>query len=187
MFTCFWRCWLKPILFRTVNYYNFIEFGIRATPRERKTMSNKVHPAPPDALSQIVNALAAVKPDDYEALKERLLENAGALRTLAGAGFAPPDSEQDVHGAQLPPELMGFTILKDMPGVAAALAKPSFVAAQKAVQDSLNDESALAALQSEVMAVQAAYKDAINVRVQEENTTHQSLSHTLDSEKKIKI
>ena len=132
-------------------------------------MSNKVHPAPPDALSQIVNALAAVKPDDYEALKERLLENAAALRTLEGAGFTPPDSEQEEHGAQLPPELMGFNILKDMPGVAAALAKPSFVAAQKAVQDSPNDENALAALQSEVMAVQTAYKDAIHVKVQEDN------------------
>ena len=84
-------------------------------------MSNKVHPAPPDALSQIVNALAAVKPDDYEALKERLLENVAALRTLKGAGFAPPDSEQEEHDAQLPPELMGFTILKDMPSLIAPI------------------------------------------------------------------
>ena len=67
---------------------------------------------------------------------------------MKGAGFVPPDSEQEPeHDAQLPPELMGFTILKNMPGVAAALAKPSFRAAQKAVQDSPNDQNALAALQ----------------------------------------
>ena len=132
-------------------------------------MSNRVHPAPPDALSQIVNALAAVRPDDYGALKTRLLENVAALRTLKGAGFAPPDSEQEEPDAQLPPELTGFTILKDMPDVAAELAKPSFVAAQKAVQTSIDDENALSALQSEVMAVESAYKDAISARVQEDD------------------
>ena len=147
-------------------------------------MATKVHPSPPnalsqtvkDALSQIVKALADVKPDYYEALKQSLLENPAALRTLEGAGFVPPDSEQKPeqkkHDAQLPAELLGFTILKNMPSVAKALAKASFQAAQKAVQDpdKVNGDNVLAELQSEVMAVQTAYKDAIaKSRVKEDN------------------
>ena len=130
-------------------------------------MSTKVHPASTDTLSQIINMLTAIKPSEYELFKSRLLENEAALRTLKGAGFAPLDSLQQQYSAQLPPELLGFITLKDMTVVAPALKKPSFLAAQNAVQDSPDDESALAELQREVKSVQAAYKVAIDAKVQE--------------------
>eukprot|EP00946_MAST-07B_sp_MAST-7B-sp1_P003724 g3724.t1 len=128
----------------------------------------KVHPVLVDPLTQLVDALAAVQPEDYAALQTRILANAAALRTLEGAGFAPQDSREPDHDAKLPPELEGFTTLKDSPAVAVALSNASFKAAQEAVENAPDDPEALAALCTEVKTVRAAYKEAIAARVDED-------------------
>jgi hypothetical protein len=131
-------------------------------------MSRKVHPAPRDTLTQLVDALAAVQPDDYAALQTRLLANTAAMRTLEGAGFVPQDSREPDHDAKLPPELEDFTILKAGPAVAAALSNASFKDAQGAVENAPDDPEALAALRAEVETVRAAYEEAIAARVEED-------------------
>ena len=68
-------------------------------------MSTKVHPKTKDPLADLVESIAAVRPEEYATLRTRLLNNEGALTTLRGAGFSVKDtvhsgsnSEQQQHG-----------------------------------------------------------------------------------------